>query len=438
MEKKNAEMSNQGSEEVVSYTGPQERGDTLGAGCNLTLKERIAILSRRDRMRKMKPTWYRMLIAIVVLGIVMSLAQTHRTRSIMEKVVQGTPVNDSEVQITFVGDISLGRGVETYAAARSYNSLYREARVLWQESSLVFANLECSIIRQNASYSEADKSELISASQTALKVSAENGLNVVSLANDHVADYGRKGVRHTIEALEKYGIGYAGAGANIDEAGDYHLLEADGVTVGFVSFSDVVPKRFAATEDNYGVAPASYSALYRNVMEAAKYSDFVVVYVHWGENDSITVTDEQRQIAHQLIDSGADVVIGTHPQVLQPIESYGDGVIFYSLGNFIYDTIQRDERNTVMVQLNVDQETGAAAFTLIPMHIVDFRPCVTESAIYVAQIHDDLLKELPENAYTVDASGRIQIALQLYTPGEKEPLPVETDETGEGAADITG
>lgn len=398
---------------------------TMGSGVNLSLKERMMILSRRDRMGRAKPTWYRILIVAVVLLVVMTVVQKNRVVS--NKNIAGAEVLDGQIQLTFVGDLSLGGGVETLAEAKSYKSLFRQASVLWEDSSFVFANLETPILRQNTVYGEADKAVTVSAPWTALKVASENGVNVVSAANDHIGDYGRKGMEHTLEALNNYGVQYAGAGANMDEAIEYRLLEEGELTVGFIAFSDVVPKRFAATSDRYGIASSSYTELYRQVLEASKYSDFVVVYVHWGSENSLMVTDEQQQIAHQLIDSGANVVIGTHPQVLQPVETYGDGIIFYSLGAFIGDTIQHDERCTVMVQLNVTEQTGEAEFTLIPMYIEDFRPCLTDNAIYTRRIQNTLVDNLEKYEYTIDEDGRIHITMDLYTPGEKSDV-VEVSE----------
>ena len=125
------------------------------------------------------------------------------------------------------------------------------------------------------------------------------------------------------------------------------------------------------------------------------------------------MTDSERKIAHQLIESGADVVIGCHPHVLQPVEFYKNGIIFYSLGNFVFDQGQRPARNTTLLQMNVNRETGAVVFTLIPMHIDEFRPHVTDNSLYLSQIQDVLTESLPEGSYTITESGLIQIPFQV-------------------------
>ena len=122
---------------------------------------------------------------------------------------------------------------------------------------------------------------------------------------------------------------------------------------------------------------------------------------------------EQEKILEQLALGEVDVVIGTHPHVLQPIEQYEGGWIFYSLGDLISWREQRGERESVLLRLDVDEETREASFTLIPLVLKDFCPAATESGFYVSQIHESLLKELPADSYTVSDNGRITIPLSI-------------------------
>ena len=132
------------------------------------------------------------------------------------------------------------------------------------------------------------------------------------------------------------------------------------------------------------------------------------------------ITKSQREIAQRLIDCGANVVIGSHPHILQEVEQYKNGIVFYSLGNYIFDQASRQARNTVMVQLNANKTTGEGYFTLIPMRIKNFHPYETQNKYYVTEIHKSLLKSLPDKSYTVLDNGRIQIPIKLFTPGQKQ------------------
>ena len=384
----------------------------------LSLKQRAQILSRRIVMGRTHHSLFRTLIAVILVLALVIVGGKLQTSAWNAGEPTAVPVSDHEVQLSFVGDVMMGRYVASFGEKMSYSELFRDSKTLWDKSALVFANLESAVIKQGERYDEADKNLKLSASQEAIQMAAEAGIDAVSLANDHVGDYGREGVRHTIEAMQEYGMEYAGAGAEREEAGAYRLLEADGLTVGFVACTQVAPDQFAATKDGYGVCPTSYTNLYENVFAASTNSDFVVVYVHWGNENDLTVTETQRKIAYRLIDSGADIVIGSHPNILQEVEQYKNGIVFYSLGSFISDEATRQARNTTMVQLNVDKNTGDGYFTLIPMRINDFHPYETTNRFYVSQIHQSLLKALPASAYSVTEDGRIQIPMKLYQPQE--------------------
>ena len=201
-------------------------------------------------------------------------------------------------------------------------------------------------------------------------------------------------------------------GENLPAAGMYRVLEAEGLRVGFVACSAVNPNGPGPLDD-YCLTTSAYSELYRNVLLASDETDLVVVYVCWGDQDGLAVSEAQRRIAHQLIQSGADLVIGTHPDVLQPVEQYQDGWIFYSLGSLVSDENQRGERESVLVRLDLDTTNGRGSFTLIPLLLEDFCPAATQKSFYLRQIHQSLLRELPAERYTVAEDGRITIPLTL-------------------------
>lgn len=386
-------------------------------GEQLNMKKRLIILSRRDRMGRAKPTWYRIFAVIIILATIMFVFNLIQTKSWESHNVVATAVADNEVQFTFIGDVCLGRHVETYGKENGFSSLFKDSSALWANSKCVFANLECAVLSEEKSYKEnKDKPIHISASETALHAAAEAGITAVSVANNHVADYQKKGLKDTLKAVKACGLTYAGSGENIEAASEVRYIDADGITVAFLAFSDVIPKGFSVGDDSYGILTVNNAELYKNVLIANDNADFVVVYVHWGVENAVSIEDTQQSIGRQLIESGADIVIGTHPHVLQNIELYKDGIIYYSLGNFIFDQGTRDSRNTVMVQLNVNKDTGEGEFTLIPMRINNFHPYVTESKFYVSQIQRTLTASLQDWQYTVTEDGRIHIPLQIFSP----------------------
>ena len=381
---------------------------------HLSFAQKMQIVSRRDRMGRTKPGALRVLAAslvLLVLVIVGGAVRSHALNSMQQKPL--VPVGENEVQFSFAGDLMVGRYVQTYGEKKGYGEIYSCVKPLWENSSLVFANLECAILNGDKDdYPEADK-PVIYGTRDGLKAAVDAGINVFSVANNHAVDYGRTALRETLESITEFGAEYAGAGANWEEAPSYRVLDADGLKVGYIACTSFVPPHFAATVDDYGVCSTNNSRTFRNLLKASLESDVTIAYVHFGQENVPTVTDAERKIAHQLIESGADVVIGCHPHVLQPVEFYKDGVIFYSLGNFVFDQGQRPARNTALLQMNVNRETGAVVFTLIPMHIDEFRPHVTDNPLYLSQIQDVLTESLPEGSYTITESGLIQIPFQV-------------------------
>jgi poly-gamma-glutamate synthesis protein (capsule biosynthesis protein) len=164
-------------------------------------------------------------------------------------------------------------------------------------------------------------------------------------------------------------------------------MEANGLKVGFLAYSDFhdifwsFAERFtfAATQTRAGMAPAVTSLMAEDVRRMKKSADFVVVSVHWGQEYMRFPDSSQVDRAHALVDAGADVVFGHHPHVLQPVECYKGALIFYSLGNFVFD--QEGEKETESMIATVSLRKGMPyEAELVPMRIIRSRPAPMEGA----------------------------------------------------------
>lgn len=388
---------------------------------HLSFKQRMQIVSRRDRMGRTKPGWMRVLAAALVVFILVVVGGKLQTRALDKKAPTGAPVKENEIQLSFAGDIMLGRYVETFGSEVSYDELFRPSKALWAESDLVFANLECSVFQNPDQYLEADKLTL-PAKPEALSATASAGISALSLANNHTVDFGRDALSETLSLLQANGIRYAGAGENWEEAGSCCDLTADGINVGFLACTQIVPSHFTANKDGAGVATPKSNYFNQSVTLSAMRNDLTVVYVHWGNENSPKISEKQRELAHRLINSGADIIIGSHAHVLQGVEEYEgknhSGIIFYGLGNYIFDQAQRPYRNTMLVQLNVNKETGEGLFTLIPMHIENFHPFETTNAVYVSEFQRCVTRDLSDQSYRVLDNGRIEIPYTFTIGGQ--------------------
>ena len=187
---------------------------------------------------------------------------------------------------------------------------------------------------------------------------AAGGVSVANLANNHANDYGTNALTDTIDLLEEAGVTTVGAGRGVDEAYQYRLLPAaNGVRVAFVGASMIVPSGFAAGTTTPGIASAHSPARARvldTVRAAAAEADAVIVAVHWGIERDTCPSNEQRLLARQLLEAGADAVIGHHPHVLQPVELVGRKLVAYSLGNFIWHVRSGILGETGVLQIDFD------------------------------------------------------------------------------------
>ena len=187
---------------------------------------------------------------------------------------------------------------------------------------------------------------------------AAGGVRVANLANNHAMDFGGDALADTIDLLEGAGVATIGAGRNIDEAYRYRILTTGGgVNVAFVGASLVVPSNFAAGSSTPGIASAHPPDLARvldTVRAAGAAADAVVVIVHWGVERDPCPNDAQRSLSQQLLDAGADAVIGHHPHVLQPVVHTGDKLVAFSLGNFIWEPRQHMSGETGVLQVDFE------------------------------------------------------------------------------------
>lgn len=269
----------------------------------------------------------------------------------------------SSTTLVFAGDIYLS----DYVLA-SYNQSGIQG-ILSQNMLKELRNADIAMINNEFPYSTRgsqapDKQFTFRVDPSYVSVLKEAGIDIVTIANNHVLDYGTDALSDTFQTLDEAGIDYAGAGDSLQRASRLITKKVNGHTFGFLAASRVFP----VVSWNVEVAqPGVFSAydpekLICAVKDASKQCDFLCVYVHWGIERSTTPEAYQVSMAHALIDAGADAVIGAHPHVLQGVEYYNGKPVFYSLGNFIfYQTIEQ----TAVARLTLSPD-GCATWQLLP------------------------------------------------------------------------
>lgn len=243
-----------------------------------------------------------------------------------------------KVVIALVGDVLLAGSVGDAINVKGPDYPWRETADLLRESDIAVANLECAV--SNRGTPEPDKEFTFRADPKVLNGAANAGVDVLTLANNHVLDFGREAMLDTINLIKEQNIGCTGAGTNEDEASTPAVLVSKGKKVAVLAFTRIIPRSdWIAGSDSPGLASGhNYQQIMDRVKASEKEADISVVSMHWGYETEDIPDRNEIQLARALVDAGADIVVGHHPHVLQGIEIYKGRIIAYSLGNFIFTT----------------------------------------------------------------------------------------------------
>lgn len=259
----------------------------------------------------------------------------------------GAQSEKGQVTLIFVGDVMLARGVEA-AMRRAGDWQYPFLNVARDLSAadILFGNLESPISERGRNQGSAHS---FRADPKAAEGLAFAGFDVMSLANNHILDWGPDALSDTVDALHARGIRPIGAGKNFNEANAPAIFEIKKTKIAFLAFTTLYPRSFEARAGSPGVSSFDLGRARADIRELKRSgrADLVVVSFHWGEEYEERASAAQREIVHELAASGADLIVGHHPHVIQELETYSverepaadaRGIwIAYSLGNFVFD-----------------------------------------------------------------------------------------------------
>jgi poly-gamma-glutamate synthesis protein (capsule biosynthesis protein) len=249
----------------------------------------------------------------------------------------------NNITLIAVGDIAFSKPIERRIKENGYAYPFKNIKSILSSGDLIFGNLESPITdssaRNESHYSKLTddpvlgKRVYLKASPLVTRSLKVAGFNVLSIANNHILDYQKQGLIDTVSNLSEVGILSVGAGLNLRFARRPAIIKVKSRKIGFLAYSYT----YEATRDNYGCAPLWRFLVRQDVRFLRERADIVIVSFHYGKEFSSTPSKFQRSISHFAIDSGADIVLGHHPHVLQPVEIYKSKIIAYSLGNFLFD-----------------------------------------------------------------------------------------------------
>jgi len=285
----------------------------------------------------------------------------------------------TEVSIVAVGDVMLGSHVIPIVESKGVTYPFRETMHYLKSADIAIANLEAPFTTRGEPFEKKFNFKVPPEFSTGLKL---GGIDVVNLANNHMMDFGEDGLIATMITLDTVGVAYSGAGMNIDYAEKPAILEAAGKTVAFFGFSMTFPTEFYAKQDSSGTAYPDPERLQRLLTYWRDKVDFIVTSFHWGAEKLEAPKQYQIEFAHLAIDSGADLVLGHHPHVLQGLEIYKNRLIAYSLGNFAFASYSGSAVDSIILKVYLC-ESGLYSAYCIPINVdnteVEFQPRIMRS-----------------------------------------------------------
>lgn len=236
----------------------------------------------------------------------------------------------------------------------------------------------------------------------------EMGVDIVSVANNHIYDYGEISLLDTLDTLEQAEIPYVGAGRNLQEAMTPVYYIANGMKIAFVSATQIernsVPDTKEATQDSAGVLRCmNPDNLLLVIEEAKKNSDYVILYIHWGTESQETIDWLQEQQAPIYAQAGVDLIIGDHPHCLQKMDSVEGVPVIYSLGNFWFNS---RTQNSCVVKVTL-RAGEIESFQFIPCRQSDCRTALLTGQEKTEVL--DYMRTISPNV-TIDEEGYVFFA----------------------------
>ena len=219
-----------------------------------------------------------------------------------------------------------------------------EVREYLGGADLTLANFENPVLEDAVYHPEAPT---FNGDLRLLPILTQAGIDGVTLANNHILDAGFPGLEETLGHLDDAGISYAGAGADLDATREPMIFDLGGIEVGVLSYQGVPSYEWAwATEEFPGTAPLQEDVVREDIGRLRPEVDLLVVMPHWGIEYTAPPEPEQVDLAHAMVDAGADLVVGDHAHWAKGIEVYDGKPVFYGTGNFLFDQSWSEETST--------------------------------------------------------------------------------------------
>ena len=266
----------------------------------------------------------------------------------------------NKISILFTGDFYAGGRIEQLIEQEKYDTVFNEMYDEIQNNDIAITNLECPLTRANNPIKKTGPP--LKSNPETIYALKHAGFNLLALANNHIMDYGRQGLKDTLTLCKSNGMDYLGAGLNAKDAGQIFYKKIKNKKLAFINITE---NEWSTTYDEQpGASPLDPVANYYAIQQAKSMADFVFVIVHGGHEMYPFPSPRMKKTYRFFVDAGADAVIGHHTHCFSGYELYQNKPIFYSLGNFIFD--RPDIKNPMW-------NTGFAVKILIENSNINFK-----------------------------------------------------------------
>ena len=275
------------------------------------------------------------------------------TRQSTEEPIQTR--NPRFLRVLFAGDTHFAWRIARLQRRHGIASPVQSLSRLFLRSDYRILNLETSIANGGTPFSR--KAYIFSASPKNLRLLKSLSIDSVVLGNNHSMDLGKEGLIETLDHLRDHGISAVGAGLNQQEARSPLLVSKDGIRISVFSYSLIGDPLTFSGRKSPGVSRVTARSFRKQIQELGRDAGFVIVSLHWGTEYHTRPSAAQIALAHKLIEAGAHAVIGHHPHVPFGVEIYKKGFIAYSLGNFLFGSVNERQDHNFIVRLDIERKS---------------------------------------------------------------------------------
>jgi hypothetical protein len=277
------------------------------------------------------------------------------------------------IKILVAGDFCPHNRIEKLVLANKFDQIYNDLLPDLVNNDINIANLECPLINEESPILKIGPTLI--AREECIKALGRGNFNLLTLSNNHIMDQGVKGLNSTAGLCESNCIEIVGVGGNLEEASKVLFKKIRNITFAFLNFSE---KEFStAGIDKAGSNPLNPVKNFYSIKNARENADHVIIFIHGGHEEYPLPSSRMIETYRFFIDAGADIIIGTHTHCYSGYEKYKNGLIFYSLGNFIFDweNMRNSDWNFGYCVKLFFNDTGTS-FEIIPFKQCDENPGV--------------------------------------------------------------